>query len=316
MKDEHRQRGLTRRAFLSGTAGVALAGASGLSVGCDRLCPASDKAPEQRNIPGNPAQRKRSTVVLVRDPNVLGPGRKPDPAILARMLDDALAELLGKPSDEAWKALIRPDDMVGIKSNEWQFLPTPKEIEEAIQERLRWVGVTEERMSVDDRGVRSNPVFENATALINVRPIRTHNWSGVGSCIKNYIMFSAIPISWHVDSCANLGGWWELPMVRGKTRLNVLVMLTPLFHGKGPHHYQAKYTWPYNGLIVGTDPVAVDATGVRILEAKRREHFGKDEPLTVPPKHIRVAETRYNLGVSDPDHIKVKKIGWMDGVLI
>ena len=316
MKDEHKERGLTRRAFLSGTAGAALASAAGLSVGCDRLHTASDKAPEQRSIPGNPAQQKRSTVVLVRDPNVLGPGRKPNPAILARMLDDALAELLGKPSDEAWRALIRPDDMVGIKSNVWQFLPTPIEVEGAIQERLRWVGVTEDRMSVDDRGVRSNPVFEKATALINVRPLRTHNWSGVGSCIKNYIMFSAIPFSWHVDSCANLGGLWELPMVRGKTRLNVLVMLTPLFHGKGPHHFHAKYTWAYNGLIVGTDPVAVDATGVRILEPKRKEHFGKQEPLSVPPKHIRVAETKYHLGVSDPDRIEVKKIGWMDGVLM
>jgi hypothetical protein len=316
MKEENKERGLTRRAFLSGTAGAALASAAGLSAGCDRLRPAADKAREQGSIPENPAKQKRSKVVLVRDPEVLGPGRKPDPAILARMLDDAVAELLGRPSDEAWRSLIRPDDMVGIKSNVWQFLPTPKEVEEAIQERLRWVGVTEDRMSVDDRGVRSNPVFEKATALINVRPLRTHNWSGVGSCIKNYIMFSAIPFSWHVDSCANLGGLWELPMVKGKTRLNVLVMLTPLFHGKGPHHFQAKYTWPYNGLIVGTDPVAVDATGVRILEEKRKEHFGKEEPLSVPPKHIRVAETRYHLGVSDPDRIEVKKIGWMQGVMI
>jgi hypothetical protein len=301
---------------LSGTAGAALAGAAGLSMGCDRLQPAAEEAPEQASVRASPAQQKRSTVVLVRDSDVLRAGRKPDPAILARMLDDALAELLGMSSDEAWRALIRPDDTVGIKSNVWRFLATPSELEGAIQERLRWVGVTEDRMSVDDRGVRSNPVFEKATALINVRPLRTHNWSGVGSCIKNYIMFSALPVSWHVDSCANLGGLWELPNVKGKTRLNVLVMLTPLFHGKGPHHFQAKYTWPYNGLIVGTDPVAVDATGIRILEAKRREHFGKDEPLSVPPKHIRVAETRYNLGVSDPDRIQVKKIGWMEGVLI
>jgi hypothetical protein len=205
---------------------------------------------------------------------------------------------------------------VGIKSNVWQFLPTPKDLEAAIQKRLRWLGVTEDRMSVDDRGVRSNPVFEKATALVNVRPLRTHHWAGVGTCIKNYIMFSAIPFSWHVDSCANLGGLWELPEVRGKTRLNILVMLTPLFHGKGPHHFHAKYTWPYSGLIVGTDPVAVDATGVLIIDAKRKEYFGKDEPLGVPPKHIRVAETKYHLGVSDPNRIDVKKIGWMDGVLI
>ena len=93
-------------------------------------------------------------------------------------------------------------------------------------------------------------------------------------------------------------------------------MLTPLFHGKGPHHYQAKYTWPYNGLIVGTDPVAVDATGVRILEEKRKAFFGREEPLSVPPKHIRVAETRYHLGISDPARIDIKRIGWQEGALI
>ncbi len=316
MKEEDKKGGLTRRAFLSGTTKAALAGAAGFSVACDRLKPNSDKEKKQNNLPNNVKQQKRSTVVLVRNQHVLGAGRKIDPIILTKMLDDAVAEIMANSADNAWKALIRPDDVVGIKSNVWRFLPTPKVLEYALQKRLRWLGVTEERMSVDDRGVRSNPVFKNATALINVRPMRTHHWSGVGTCIKNYIMFSAMPFSWHVDSCANLGGLWELPEVKGKTRLNILVMLTPLFHGKGPHHYQAKYTWLYNGLIVGTDPVAVDATGVRILEVKRKEYFGREEPLTVPPKHIRVAETRYHLGVSDPNRIDIKKIGWKEGTLI
>ena len=315
MNHKDARRGMTRRSFLS-TTGMALASAAGLSAGCNRLQPGSDNASERENRPANAVQQKRSTVVLVRDEHVLGAGRRPDPGILSHMLDDAVAEIVGNPADTAWKKLIRSDDVVGIKSNVWQFLPTPKELEGAIQERLRFVGVTEDRMSVDDRGVRSNPVFQKATALINVRPLRTHHWSGVGTCIKNYIVFSALPFSWHVDSCANLGGLWELPEVKDKTRLVILVMLTPLFHGKGPHHFQAKYTWPYNGLIIGTDPVAVDATGLRILEAKRREFFGKDEPLSVPPKHIRVAETKYHLGVSDPNRIDVKRIGWMDEVLI
>jgi hypothetical protein len=316
MKDKDKKRGLTRRAFLKGTTGAALAGAAGLLPACDRLRSAPDNSPEQKSVRSNAEQQKISKVVLVRDQNVLGAGRKPDPAILAQMLDNAVAELLGKPADTAWKELIRSDDVVGIKTNIWQFLPTPKELEAAIQNRLRWIGVTEDRMSLDDRGVRSNPVFKKTTALINVRPLRTHHWSGVGSCIKNYIVFSALPFSWHVDSCANLGGLWDLPEIKGKTRLNILVMLTPLFHGKGPHHFHAKYTWPYNGLIVGTDPVAVDTTGMRILEAKRKEHFGRDEPLSVPPKHIRVAETKYHLGISDPNRIDVKKIGWMDGAFI
>ncbi|MCP4604162.1 MAG: DUF362 domain-containing protein [Proteobacteria bacterium] len=316
MKDKDKKRHLTRRAFLGSTTGAALVGASGLSMACGRLRPAPGNAKIKENKEDSTLEQKRSKVVLIRDQNVLDSGRKPNPEILTRMLDDAVAGLLDKPADDAWKELIRPDDVVGIKSNEWQFLSTPKELESAIEKRLLGVGITKDRMSVDDRGARSNPVFKKATALINVRPLRTHHWAGAGTCIKNYIVFSAVPFSWHVDSCANLGGLWELDEVKGKTRLNILVMLTPLFHGKGPHHFHAKYTWPYNGLIVGTDPVAVDATGMRILEAKRKEHFGKSEPLGTPPKHIQVAETRYHIGVADPNRIDVKKIGWAEGMLI
>jgi len=46
----------------------------------------------------------------------------------------------------------------------------------------------------------------------------------------------------------------------------------------GTQQYNKDFTWEYKGLIVSRDPVAADATGLRILEAKRREHF-KDDGL-------------------------------------
>jgi hypothetical protein len=146
--------------------------------------------------------------------------------------------------------------------------------------------------------------------------MRTHHWSGVGSLIKNYIMFVEEPWTWHGDSCADLAGIWDLPIVKGKTRLNVLVMLTPLFHSKGPHAFKKEYTWPYGGLLVGTDPVAVDATGLRILEAKREEFFGSRRPFATSPKHIRVAAEKFRLGVADPAGIDLLRLGWKEGALI
>ncbi|MFQ5876399.1 MAG: DUF362 domain-containing protein [Acidobacteriota bacterium] len=290
----------TRREFLRGAASAALVGTAG---GMSILCGAEGG--------------RTARVVLVRDPDALDADRRPRPEVVARMLDLGVAALLGAPSAAAaWERLVRPGDTVGIKSNVWRFLPTPREIEDAIRRRVLGAGVPAERIGVDDRGVLKNPLFRRATALVNVRPMRTHHWAGVGSCIKNYIMFSPDPPSWHDHACANLGGLWELPAVRGKTRLNVLVMLTPLFHGKGPHHFQARYTWPYRGLIVGSDPVAVDATGLRILEAKRREYFGDDRPFAVPPRHIRLADERYRLGVADPSRIEVARLGWTEGTLI
>jgi len=264
-----------------------------------------------------PAGAEKVRVVLVRDPGPLGPGGAPPADVVQRMLDDAVCALLGeKDVVKAWKGLVRPDDVVGIKTNAWRYIPTTAEVEQAIKRRVMDAGVDAERIAIDDRGVLRNPIFQQATALVNARPLRSHHWSGVGSLIKNYIMFTPQPSAWHGDTCADLANIWELPAVKGKTRLNVLVMFTPLFHGVGPHHYAKEYTWEYKGLIVSRDPVAADATGLQILQAKRKEHFGDDRPLQMTPHHIQLADTRHHLGVSDPARIELVKLGWDEGILI
>ena len=146
--------------------------------------------------------------------------------------------------------------------------------------------------------------------------MRAHAWSGVGSLLKNYIMFDPDPPIYHPDSCADLAKLWKLPITKDKTRLNILVMLTPLFHGTGPHLFNPKYSWAYNGLLVGFDPVAVDATGVRIIQAKRKEFFGEHRPINPPAKHIFLADTRHHLGNADPNKIELIKLGWEKDILI
>jgi hypothetical protein len=311
---------LTRRGFLTSTAATMLF--TSALPGCDR-----NKSAQQRGAAtaGNSPQSAGGTgevagtskVVLVRDPKVMDDNRTVDAAVLASMLDQAVVALVGESDPaKAWGRLIKPTDTVGVKTNEWRFLRTPIELEGAIRKRVEGAGVMPDRISIRDRGVLSDPIFQSATALINARPMRTHHWAGVGTCIKNYILFHPNPSEWHEDSCANLGGIWKLPIVEGKTRLNILVMLSPLFHGKGPHHFHAEYTWNYKGLIVGLDPVAVDSTGLRILEARRREHFGKEEPFATPVTHLQVADKKYRLGNADPSRIEVVKLGWQEGVLI
>ncbi len=272
-------------------------------------------------VPGlrgtTPPGPERARVVLVRDPAPLGPGGAPPAEVVQRMLDDAVRALLGETDVvKAWKSLIRADDVVGIKTNAWRYIPTTAEVEQALKRRVMDAGVAEDRVAIDDRGVLRNPVFTRATALVNARPMRSHHWSGVGSLIKNYIMFTPQPSAWHGDTCADLGAIWHLPAVEGKTRLNVLVMFTPLFHGVGPHHYAKDYTWEYKGLVVSRDPVAADVTGLRIIQAKRREHFGDDRPLQMTAHHIQLADTRHHLGVSDPARIDLVRLGWDEGALV
>lgn len=268
-------------------------------------------------LPATAATAPASRVVLVRDAKAVDGDGHFNAAMLQEMLDAAVARLLDEEQPlAAWKRLVTAADVVGIKSNEWRHLPTPPALEAAIRGRLEDAGVKSERIAVADRGVLRDPVFAASTALVNVRPLRTHNWSGLGTLIKNYVMFVPDPASYHANACEPLGAIWHLPHVKGKTRLNVLVMLTPQFHSTGPHHFSRAYTWTYGGLLVSRDPVAADAVGAAIIQAKRRQHFGEDRPIAPPPHHIQFADTTYGLGVSSLDRIELVRLGWAEGTLI
>ena len=145
---------LSRRDFLvSGTGAAAvglLAGGGGLAEG--------------------KVDKHSGRVVLVRDQKVLGDDGQPDPMILHDMLNRGVASLLEEEdSAAAWRRLISSADVVGIKSNVWNYLPTPPALEEAIRSEVLRVGVKADDVAVDDRGVRSNPVFRRATAMSSTR---------------------------------------------------------------------------------------------------------------------------------------------------
>ncbi len=262
-------------------------------------------------------QSTKTRVVLIRNEKVLDKDGKINIEILETMLDESVKLIFDtKYASTAWSKIIKPTDVVGIKTNVWNYLSTPTELENIIKERVIAAGVKEDNVSIDDRGVLNNPVFKKATALINSRPMRTHYWSGVGSLLKNYIMFAEKPSDYHDDSCADLAAIWKLPNVKDKTRLNILVMLTPLFHSVGAHGYSPEYVWQYKGLIVSTDPVAADSIGLKIIEAKRKEFFKEDKPLNPPAKHIALADTRHHLGTADIKKIDLIKVGWKEKILI
>lgn len=308
-----KKRLITRREFIKRSS----LAAAGSAVFLTRPEWAAAGATEAITTTASAQSGKKTKVVLVRNKDVLDEKGRPKYEVVLEMLDAAMKELSGKPDPvAAWKTIIKPDDIVGIKSNVWTYIPTTREVENALKKRVLDAGVQESNISVDDRGVLRNPVFQKATALINARPMRAHHWSGVGTLIKNYIMFVPDPENYHDDSCARLATIWENPLVKGKTRLNVLVMLTPQFHGVGPHSFNPKYVWSYCGLIVAFDPVAADTTGLRIIQAKRQEFFGEDKPLSPPAKHIFTADTQYHLGTADPNKIELVKIGYGQDIFI
>jgi hypothetical protein len=289
----------TRRDFLRGTA----AGALGASLGLNALGAAFAAEPAEA----------RTTVVLIRDEAALDAENKGSPKVVEAMLDKAVCRLAGKDDPVgAWKTYLRPDDTVGIKTTVY-MISTSDEAIAAVRAGAKKAGVPDERILVGDRGAspgKAKPV----TALINVPSLKAHHMSGIGCAIKNYIVYHANPASMHPDSCSELGAAWQVPAIKGKTRLIVVDALLPMFD-KGPQ-VTPKYRWPYRGLLVGTDPVAVDTVCLRIVQAKRDAYKGEPWPVSPPPKSIAVADTKYHLGTSDPAKIHLVKMGWDRDVLV
>jgi hypothetical protein len=292
---------LTRRDFVRETA----RGSAGLALGL----------PVAADVLSRPARRS-IRVVLVRHKEVLDEDRNINGDILAQMLDDAVMTLFEKDNPEdCWSAILRPDDVLGIKTNVYRPLRTPTVLEQALKQRAMAVGIPEADMSIRDRNLRRDPIFMRATALLNARPVRAHDWSGMGGCLKNYITFSNPP-DWHGDSCADLGGLWKLPVCEGKTRLNILVALTPFFHSIGPHQYDPEAVWSYKGMLVSTDPVAVDALGAKLLEEMRIAFYERPPRGGTSTKHIGLADTRHGIGIANLEEIELVKIGWTEETLI
>jgi hypothetical protein len=290
---------ITRRDFIRSTVYTALVTSLGPSV--------------EKEV----SAQEKVKVVLIRNEKAIDQQGRINQEIIQQMLDQGVIHLSGEATPiQTWKKLIKPTDIVGIKSNSWGPLPTPAELEAVIQQRVLDVGVPKGNISIDDRGVLDNKVFQSSTALINVHPLRTHFWSGVGGCIKNYIMFTRTPWLYHTDSCSPLASIWSKPIVKGKTRLNILSLIRTQFWSRGANHFDRRYISEYRGLLIGKDPVALDAVGARLLQLQRIACFGEDRPIDTQPKHIFIADQKYKLGVSDLSRIEIVKLGWTEGSLI
>lgn len=258
------------------------------------------------------AENAQSTVVLIRNEKAIGAGDKVDPAVVREMIDTALVEFSGeKDAAKVWSRFVKPDDTVGVKFTRcnWMRVHTEQPVIDAVVKRVGEAGVPRDRILAQDGGL---PVAR-CTALINVPSVKVHTLTGIAVSMKNYINFSSQPSKYHAPN-TNLGEIFLFPEVKGKTRLIVVDMLRPYF-GPGPQ-INPLHRWNYCGIMVATDPVAVDTICLKICQIKRNLFKGEEWPITPPPDFIAAADKNYKLGTSDPTKIKLVKLGWEKDVLI
>lgn len=151
----------------------------------------------------------------------------------------------------------------------------------------------------------SKTLTQICDAVINLPVLKDHGIAGVTMALKN--MFGAIhnPNKYHV----NVGDPYiadvnMLPPIRQKVRLHICDATTAQYEG-GPS-YMPQWTWPYNGLLVARDPVALDYLGWQIIEQKRAENGMKSlQAAERAPHYIATAaDAGHRLGTNDPNQIE------------
>jgi uncharacterized protein (DUF362 family) len=297
-------------------------------------------------LPSGAAEAGRSRVVIARDAKIRSAGTGFDSAPLAQLLDRAMQASFNCDSPmEAWKKVVRPGEVVGLKVNclGGRGNATHLELVEAITERLRQVGITEiviwDRQNSDlerarfkiaehGSGVRcfGNDVlgFEDdlatfgkagsllcrtltqvCDAVINLPVLKDHGIAGVTMALKS--MFGAIhnPNKYHSDAGnPYVADVYALLPIRQKVRLHICDGLNAQYEG-GPS-FMPQWMWPFNGLLVARDPVALDYVGWKIIEKKRAEAGMKPlRELKREPAYIATAaDAGHRLGTCDPKRIE------------
>jgi len=291
----NKQRLITRRDFIRGTIGATFA-TSMLGV---------------KWAMGDEKGARSSLVTVVRDKNVMGADFAVDFKVYQKMLDQTVIKFTGEKNvRDAWLSIIKPEDTIGLVLTE-HLNPTHDELVYAVKIALMDIGVPKKKIKMAQGGSRK---ARACTALISLPALKAHWLTGIGTVLKNYIMYSDSPSSYHDENSSKLGEIWNLPHVKGKTKLILVDALYPLCD-KGPQP-DPRYKWAYNGLITGTDPVAVETVCLKIITEKRKALRGEPWPLSPPPICVEAADKVYGLGTSRMEEIKIEHHGWEQNLLL
>jgi hypothetical protein len=163
-------------------------------------------------------------------------------------------------------------------------------------------------------------VTQRINKFINLPVLKHHQSAGVTICLKNmsHGMVNNVNRS-HTTPTLNACGVFipsvvSLPVIREKAALHICDAVKASYHG-GPGG-KPQYIWEHKTIYFGTDPVALDKTGLRVIDDKRRQAGMLPLALAKPDKdshylnsqieHIEIAGM-LGLGVFDDTKIDLKR---------
>ena len=143
------------------------------------------------------------------------------------------------------------------------------------------------------------------TAMINVPVIKPHTLSGITAALKNHYGTINNPSRFHSGACTDPGipEINAIPEIRNKERLVICNALQAIY--RGGISWKSANAWPYGGIILGTDPVAVDRVCLKILNEKRLQ--SNKNIIDKRARHIQLS-AQLGIGVADLDKIDIIEI--------
>jgi hypothetical protein len=170
------------------------------------------------------------------------------------------------------------------------------------------------------RSYVTKTITQHANKFINCPVLKHHQSAGVTIALKNmsHGMVNNVNRS-HLTPTANACGMFipsvvALPVIRDKAVLHICDAVKASFHG-GPGA-RPQFVWEHKTMYFATDPVALDKTGWKVIDAKRAEKGMASIALSKPDnashylncqvEHIELA-SQLGLGVFDDQKIEVKK---------
>jgi hypothetical protein len=276
----------------------------------------------------------KSLVVHLRRDEVID-GPKIHQPLLSEMIEEGLRIVTGAVrTADAWRTLLKPDDVIAIKLNQVGFtelgtsevfagalvnslgeagfapdriilIEAPRRLERELKTRPRPFGWSGGPISFGSGTDELAAVLQEVTAIINVPFLKTHNIAGMTGCLKN-LSHALVrhPGRYHAQACSPfVGDIVALPQIRDKLRLNIVNALRAVYKG-GPA-VGPESTWAHAGLLLSTDPVATDAVGIEILNEQRAKvSLGPVSDTAGQVPHVHAAAQR-GVGTDDQDYIQL-----------
>lgn len=172
------------------------------------------------------------------------------------------------------------------------------------------------------RSYLSKFITKDVNKLINLCMVKHHQSAGVTACLKNLSHGLVNNVSrshaTHTLNACNtfIPNIVDHPIIRKKSVLNICDGIVAAYHG-GPGGTVRHYKWEHKTMYVSTDPVALDKTAWKVIDAKRAEvgrlpiALAKPDQhskwLNMQVEHIEIAGA-LGLGVFDDKKIDVTRL--------